>query len=256
MEAQEAAFNRVKELKGQYAMTKVNPAKMLDGLQKSHGNMVNQEMKMLSTLYTDTVKKLEPCVKGIRNWTASTMQAGSRELDILASDLQEQSAKLMDSISKLKLAIKETTTAKRKSARAELAIREKALRGFLNLDTPGVLAKWLFSVGAIRPLEEEGNQIPEWNIKMTMNILGGRTSKSTALLPGLRTVSLMVSGAFCVRSSTQTAIASQRQWPTLQNSCKWRRTRPRGPGDAFSGSPLKVASWTLWSPCLGALRLG
>ncbi len=75
-------------------------------------------------------------------------------------------------MNKVKLTIMEEGIATRKSVRADVAIREKAIRGFLNLGTPGVLAKWLFSVGAITPLEEEGNQTSEWTVKMTMDIPG------------------------------------------------------------------------------------
>ncbi len=171
-EAQERALNRVKELKCQYAMTKVNPAKMHDWLQKSHGSMVNAEMTRLATVYTATVKKLDPFVNDIRNWTVSTMSAGTEDLEILASDLHGQWAKLMEDIDKVKQAIKAQNIEKYKKARIEMAIRERAIRPFLHAGTPSVLAKWLFLVGAINSSEEDGYQTSEWNFKMTMDILG------------------------------------------------------------------------------------
>ena len=102
-------------------------------------------------------------VKEIRTWTASTMEAGTKELESLACSLQDQSATLMEITNKIKLTIKDTLNQNRKNARVETAVREKAIRPFLNAGTPGVLAKWLFTVGAIKPLEEQGNQSSEWS---------------------------------------------------------------------------------------------
>ena len=90
------------------------------------------------------------------------MQSGAKDLENLAYSLAEQAANLQSAIQNVKLDIKDKATEKRKTVRAETAVREKSIRGFLHVGTPPVLAKWLFEVGAILPPETDEDNF-EWN---------------------------------------------------------------------------------------------
>ena len=104
-DSQEAAYSQVRDLKDKYLPAKVNPAKILDGLKKTHANRVTEEMNDMANVYTDTLKHLDNAAKDINNWTASSMRASTVVLDNVGFDLQEQSAKLMGAISTVKLDI-------------------------------------------------------------------------------------------------------------------------------------------------------
>eukprot|EP00974_Lingulodinium_polyedra_P053094 5103192-Lingulodinium_polyedra.AAC.1 len=90
--------------------------------------------------FKDTLRKLDTLGRDIRSWTASTMAAGTMAIDQLATDLEEQAAALMGAISKVKVDIQEASREIQKTVRAESAIRERAIRPYLAMGTPGVLA--------------------------------------------------------------------------------------------------------------------
>ena len=126
---------------------------MIDVLKKTHGHLVSAELKAWATHYKDTLKELDVVAKEIRSWTVSTMEAATTVLELLASNLQQQSAKLMGAINKVKLDINQGASEKYKATHAEVAVRERAIRSFVAMGTPGVLAKWLFANRGILPVK-------------------------------------------------------------------------------------------------------
>ena len=82
------------------------------------------------------------------------MQRGMSALELLSSNLQEQSAKLMEHIKNIKSDFQDAAKQNLNNVRAEGAIREKAIRPFVAMGTPAVLAKWLFAHNGIHPVDE------------------------------------------------------------------------------------------------------
>ena len=168
---QEAALKRHKELRVKFFAAKVNPAKILDTLKRVHPTRVSNEMTELANEYKDTLNQLDSTAKEINNWTASSMKEGITDLDSVAETLQEQSAKLMAGIQNIKEDIHGANQEKQKACRAQIAIRERVIRPYLSMNTPGVLVKWLFSKGGIRTNPDGSAHEPsDWKVKMVTDI--------------------------------------------------------------------------------------
>ena len=164
------ASSLVKDLKSLYLPAKVNPAKILQSMKVKHAARISADLQRLATEYTDNLKTLDSISKEIKGWTASTMEAATCALNLLATSLQQQSSKLMEGIQAIRTASQGATSVKMKDVRAESATRERAIRPYVQSGTPAALAKWLFNEGGIKEAESGTEVNNKWQVNMPMDI--------------------------------------------------------------------------------------
>ena len=113
-QVQDRAYSKVKCLTQQYGQIKVNPGRMVDALRSAHPDMVSPQLIREAKQFKANLKDVDNVNKEIRTWTLSSMDAATTALDLLATNLQQQSASLMQAITKVRLEVKEGVTEKKR----------------------------------------------------------------------------------------------------------------------------------------------